>query len=87
MSRAIATASRTYPGQRSSPRAPTCGLERCQDCRDLPMARREQVNSRREQMEVAEMLGSSFPGLVQSPGKRRFGSFGPQRAFVKVSGD
>jgi hypothetical protein len=41
---------------------------------------------RREQMEVAEILGSSFPGWVQSPGKRRFGSYGPQRAFVKVSG-
>lgn len=37
--------------------------------------------------EVAEILGSSFPGWVQSPGKRRFGSFGPQRAFVKTYGN
>ena len=51
------------------------------------LGRPREQQTRREQMEVAEILGSSFPGWEQSPGKRRFGPFGPQRAFVKVSGD
>ena len=51
------------------------------------LGRPREQQTRREQMEVAEMLGSSFPGWVQSPGKRCFGSFGPQRAFVKTYGN
>ncbi len=48
------------------------------------LGRPREQQTRREQMEVAEILGFSFPGWAQSPGKRRFGPYGPQRAFVKT---
>lgn len=51
------------------------------------LGRPREQQTRREQMEVAEILGTSFPDWEQSPVKRRFGPLGPQRAFVKIAGD
>ena len=51
------------------------------------LGRPREQQTRREQMEVAEILSFSFPDWVQSPGKRRFGPYGPQRAFVKIGKD
>ena len=51
------------------------------------LGRPREQQTHREQMEVAEIMGFSFPDWVQSPGKRRFGPYGPQRAFVKTRED
>lgn len=50
------------------------------------LGRPREQQTRREQMEVSELMHSSFPGWVQLPGKRRFGPYGVQRAFGRSEG-